>query len=218
MGRGCIAVTRLGSLVHPEVPAPPDHRTGILIMAGPRRISRLGLRLAVAVGIASLALGVFLTQTLWGKELVLREILRRAEGVFEGELSVEGISSPGLLRGFTLRGVRLTGADGRPFLLADSVMAGVSPRTLLAGDLILSRVEFWSPAVTLERLPDRERMNVMEIFLPRREDETPAGVMPEPIPVESTGMNRLPPASVGSRLRKRMRTGLSFWATMAGPK
>jgi hypothetical protein len=148
-------------------------------MAGPRRIGRLGLRLAVAVGIASLALGVFLTQTLWGKELVLREILRRAEGVFEGELSVEGISSPGLLRGFTLRGVRLTGADGRPFLLADSVMAGVSPRTLLAGDLIFSRVEFWSPAVTLERLPDRERMNVMEIFFPRREDETPAGVIPE---------------------------------------
>ena len=148
-------------------------------MAGPRRMNRLGLRLAVAVGIASLALGVFLTQTPWGKELVLREILRRAERVFEGELSVEGISSPGLLRGFTLRGVRLTGADGRPFLLADSIMAGVSPRTLLAGDLIFSRVEFWSPAVTLERLPDRERMNVMEIFFPRREGETPAGVIPE---------------------------------------
>lgn len=140
-------------------------------MARPRRLRRLGLRLAAVLGGLLLVLGTFFTQTPWGKELVLREIVRRVEGVIQGEISVEGISSPGLLRGFVLRGVRLTGEDGRPFLVADSVMAGLSPRTLLAGDLIFTRVEFWSPEVTLERLPSRERMNVVEIFVRRRETE-----------------------------------------------
>lgn len=137
------------------------------------RFRRWLLRGGAAVGALLLVAGVFFTQTPWGREMVLREVLRRVQGSFRGELTVEGISSPGLLRGFTLLGVRLIGEDGRPFLRADSVRAGITPRALVAGDLIFTRVHLWAPEVTLERLPGRERMNLVEIFAPRREDEPP---------------------------------------------
>jgi hypothetical protein len=140
-------------------------------MARLSRLRRLSLRVLVALGGFLLVAGIFFSQTPWGKEMVLREVLKRARGMYEGELTVEGISSPGLLRGFTLKGVRLTGEDGRPFLVADSVMAGVSPRGLMAGDFFFTRVHFWSPQVIMERLPGRERMNVSEIFRPRRDME-----------------------------------------------
>lgn len=137
-----------------------------------RRAGKMGFRAAGILGLVALALMVFLTQTPRGRELVLREVLRRIEGGVNGRISVEGISSPGLLRGFTFRDVRLTGPDGRPFLTADSIMAGVSPRALLSGDLVFTRVVVWSPEVTLERLPDGERMNVLAIFLPGESEST----------------------------------------------
>ncbi len=109
---------------------------------------------------------VFLTQTPWGRQWVLREVLRRVEAVTDGEIQVAGISSPGLLRGFTFQGIRILDRGGRPFLIADSLRAGLSPRSLLGGDLVFSRVEIWTPRVHLEQFSSQERMNVLAIFLP----------------------------------------------------
>jgi autotransporter translocation and assembly factor TamB len=135
-------------------------------MGGFRRATRIVRKGLTGLGILLLALGVFFTQTPWGRQLVLREILERVEGAFRGEITVEGISSPGLLRGFTFRGVRILGEDGRPFLVADSLMAGLSTRPLLRGDLVFTRVTLWAPEVRIERLPHQERMNVVAIFAP----------------------------------------------------
>lgn len=152
-------------------------------MANRKTIGRSVRRVLAIFGLLVIILVVFLTQTPVGMELVLREVLRRVEGAIEGEIQVDGISSPGLLRGFTFRGVRILGKDGRPFLEADSVMAGLSPRPLLRGDLILTRVALWSPRIRLERLPGQEHLNVVSIFAPGREDAG-GGKPPEAPPPE----------------------------------
>jgi hypothetical protein len=131
-----------------------------------------------------LALGIFLTQTPRGTELVLKEVLRRAQGSVHGEIVVEGVSSPGLLRGFVFRGVRILGEDGRPFLVADSLMAGLSPGPLVRGDLVFTRVAIWSPRIRLERLPGQDRFNVVSIFAPGPEEATGEAAEGTPGPPE----------------------------------
>jgi len=84
---------------------------GIKIRATRRFLSRLVL----AVGIVSILFLVFVTQTPVGKEWVLREILDRVSGGIHGEIEVHGISSPGLLNGFTFRDVTIRGG-GREYL------------------------------------------------------------------------------------------------------
>ncbi len=135
-------------------------------MGALRRVGNVGLRAAGVVSLILLLLVVVFTQTPWGRERVLREVLRRVEDGIQGTLTVGDVSSPGLLRGFTFKDVRLSDSSGRPFLTADSIMAGVSFRALLAGDLVFTRVVAWAPEVTLERLPSQDRMNVVAIFLP----------------------------------------------------
>ncbi|MFC1661485.1 hypothetical protein ACFL3S_08560, partial [Gemmatimonadota bacterium] len=85
------------------------------------------------------------------------------------------MSSPGLLRGFNFRGVRITGEDGRPFLVADSVQGALSPSALVRGDLVFSRVTVWRPRITLEHLDVETPWNVVAIFAP---GEDPQGETP----------------------------------------
>lgn len=164
-------------------------------MAPWRRIGRFARKVGSVVGLFAIILGVFFTQTPLGMELVLREVLRRVQGAIAGEIQVEGISSPGLLRGFTFRGVRILGEDGRTFLEADSIMAGLSSRPLLRGDLILTRVSVWSPRIRLERLPGQDRLNVVSIFASGRDGATeePAA---EPLSPEALPDTALPGDSV----------------------
>ncbi len=122
------------------------------------------LRLLVLTGLVLLILLGVLTQTGWGRDKILWEALARVEGLFKGQLDVEGVSSPGLLRGFTFRGIRLVAEDGGTFLQADSLRAGISLPSLLTGDVVVTSVEVWRPEVTLERLPGQEEMNVARIF------------------------------------------------------
>ena len=139
---------------------------------------------ASVAGLLLLALGIFLTQTPWGTELVLKEVLRRAQGSVHGEIVVEGVSSQGLLRGFVFRGVRILGEDGRPFLEADSLMAGLSPGPLVRGDLVFTRVAIWSPRIRLERLPGRDQLNVVSIFAGGPGEDSGEGVERTPSPPE----------------------------------
>lgn len=144
-------------------------------MPRPPNLVRLGTRTATYLGIFLLCVGVFFTQTPQGKEIVLREVLRRIEGSVAGTIEVAGISSERLWRGFTFRDVRILGEDGRPFLEVDSVRAGMAPAPLFRGDLVFTRVELWAPEIRLERLPDQERMNVSAIFVPRSGEGDPSG-------------------------------------------
>ena len=142
-------------------------------------------RWASVSGLLLLVLVVILTQTPWGRALVLQETLRRVQGAVHGEIAVEGVSSPGLLRGFVFRGVRILGEDGRPFLEADSLRVGLSPGPLIRGDLVFTRVALWSPRIRLERLPGQERLNVVSIFAPGPEEAgagEPATETPLPPP------------------------------------
>ncbi len=161
------------------------------------RLLRLGV---LAVLVVAVLVGV-LTQTNRGREVVLREVLARVERAFRGQLDVEGISSPGLLRGFTFTGVRLVGEDGRAFLTADSVRAGLSAASLLSGDLVFTRVEFWRPHVTLERLPGQEELNVVRIFVAEALDDSRP---------PSIGAGEEPPPSGGAESPPRPRRSVAL--------
>jgi hypothetical protein len=126
---------------------------------------RFGFRLALALGAILFLFLILVTKTPAGKEWVLREVLAQIGGGIRGEIEVRGISSPGLLSGFTFQDVTIRGEDGRTFLQADSVRAGVSGPALLRGDLILTGVVFWRPRLTLERFPGQDQMNAVSIFL-----------------------------------------------------
>ena len=122
------------------------------------------LRFFAVVGLLLVLLALFLTQTPWGRERVLREVLARVEGSVRGELRIQDVSSSGLHRGFIFRGVRILGEDGRLFLEADSLRARVVLSSLVRGNLVFTGVTAWSPRVVLEQLPGQDRMNVVSIF------------------------------------------------------
>jgi len=129
-----------------------------------KNLWHVGFRLAVWAGIVLTFVLVLVTQTPFGREKVLREVVARVGGGIHGTLAVGGVSSPGLLRGFTFREVSITGEDGRAFLLADSVRGGISVPALLRGDLVFTGVRVWRPRITLEQLPGQKEINAAAIF------------------------------------------------------
>lgn len=167
-----------------------------------RGIRRTSLRILLVLAIGLILVLVAVTQTPIGKELVLREVLAQVEGGINGRLEISGVSSPGLLNGFTFRDVTIRGEDGRPFLEADSVRAGVSAPALLRGDLVLTGVRVWNPRVTLERFPDQDRMNAVAIFLGLPEPDSvlaPADSVPPYVEGEGSPEGRGEEAGTGSR-------------------
>ncbi len=148
-----------------QVPVPLFHRAGLLMGARMRGIRRFFARLTLAAGVLVLLGLVFLTQTPMGKEWVLREVIARISSGIRGEIEIAGVSSPGLLNGFTFRGVTIRGEDGSVFLSADSIRTGISGPALLRGDLVFSGVHLWNPHVTLERPTDQDPINAEAIFV-----------------------------------------------------
>ncbi|MGD2068743.1 MAG: translocation/assembly module TamB domain-containing protein [Gemmatimonadota bacterium] len=118
---------------------------------------------------------VLLTRTPPGQELLLRAALPRVQGVVEGRITVDGVRSRNLLKGATLVGVRIEGPDGRPFLQVDSVSATYAWRTLLAGDVVLSSLDVFQPALFVTRRPGEERFNTDAIFGGEEEPDTSSG-------------------------------------------
>ncbi len=129
-----------------------------------QRLRRIASWLVLMVGVVLTLSLILLTQTAVGREWVLREVLARVARGIRGEIEIAGISSPGLLRGFTFRNVTIRGEDGRTFLQADSVRAGISGPALLRGDLVFTGVHLWRPQVTLKRPSDQDQLNVVSIF------------------------------------------------------
>lgn len=99
-----------------------------------------------------------------GQRLVLRTALNVVNGQIEGTVRVEGIRSPGLLRGFTLQGLSIVDAEARPFLEVDSARVGYGMRGILGRRAVLEPVELWRPRITLETLPGDTVPNVARIF------------------------------------------------------
>ncbi len=131
---------------------------------------RWGRRIAVAiaglVALTGLAI-IAIVGSGKGQRFVLDQILDRAQGMFEGPLTVAGIRSPSLLEGATLVGVRLDARGGRPFLTVDSIGLHYSILSLLTGRPRVSSVMLWGPHVEISRYPGEDESNVSHLLRPQ---------------------------------------------------
>lgn len=146
-----------------------------------RRAARRALQwlLTGLVAIAALAVIAFffLTRTDPGARLTIEQVLKRLP--IQGEITVEGARSDRLLEGVRLYGIRITGPEGRVFLVADSAHLRYGWRTLVSGDVVFDRLHVFQPDVVLSRYPDEEEFNVQRLFISEEEarDDT---VPPQP--------------------------------------
>lgn len=128
----------------------------------------------LALLLAQGALALLLVRTRPGHEFFLRTALSRVEALLDGELGIEALTSGGLLRGFTLHGVRLTDPEGRPFITADSIRVRYSLPELIRRNVVLVPADIWGPRVVIESLHGAAGSNVDRIFR-RRGGSGPGG-------------------------------------------
>ncbi len=116
-----------------------------------RAFSALGwLAVALVALLALVAVAiVVLTRTPWGVERVGRYAVTSLGRDIHGRLTVGRIESGGLLGGLTLRDVAITDSAGNPFVHVDSARAGYHWRSLLGGQIVLSRLELFHPVVVI---------------------------------------------------------------------
>ena len=119
----------------------------------------LGMVLVIA-----LALALVLIRSQPGHDFFLRVALEQATRLLQGEVSVGRLSSPGLLRGFTLHEVSVNDLSSRPFLSADSIRVRYSISDLVRRNIVLVPVEIWSPSVVIEMLHGDELSNIRRII------------------------------------------------------
>jgi len=119
-----------------------------------------GLGIVLAI---SAVLVIVIVRSQPGHDFFLRVALGQATRLIQGEVSVGRLTSPGLLRGFTLHQVSINDTAGRPFISADSMRVRYSFSDLLRRHIVLVPVELWSPSVVIETLHGYERSNVERI-------------------------------------------------------
>ena len=134
----------------------------------------IGAGVLVTLGLGAVGGVVLLTRTSVGQAFVVERVLRRIEGSLNGEIVISGLHSPGLHRAATLLGVRVTAADGGQVLAIDSVEAQYSVRTLLRGDLALTRLTLWRPRLTVTKEAPDQPFNLEALL--RREDARELGL------------------------------------------
>jgi hypothetical protein len=128
---------------------------------------------ALGIFLAFLVVGVFvLTQTDWGREQVRRFAVDRINRGADGEVAVGRVEG-NLLRKIRLVDVSIVDAERRPFVLADTVEARFSLRSILRRRLVLTDMRVVDAEVVLDK-PPGEDWNWVRIF-PR-----------DPPPVEPT--------------------------------
>ena len=125
-----------------------------------KAVKRLAGALITLV-IGAIAGVLILTRTSAGQGYLMGQALSRIEGMFNGEITVSGVRSPGLHRGVRLLGLRLVAPDGSPILAVDSAEAAYSIRTLLSGEVALAGVTLWRPRLTITKRALGERFNLM---------------------------------------------------------
>lgn len=118
--------------------------------------------LVAGLGLAALVLYVA-ASTGPGQEWVLRFTLDRLGRSLQGRLVIERVSG-NLLTGARLYGIRLTGPDGVPFVVADSADLDYDIRTLLTARIHIEDVTLYQPQVLVRRMPGDSLWNYEEIF------------------------------------------------------
>jgi len=118
----------------------------------------LGLVLLVLVAV------LILGRTEFGTREVGERAVAFLDSKIAGDLRVGRVSGGGIFRGVMLHDVVLEDSLGRPFLRADSARLGYNLRTLIGGDVVLNRVELWSPYAVLERMPGDSVWNFERAF------------------------------------------------------
>ena len=113
--------------------------------------------------IASVAV-VLLSRSSWGMEKVRGFVTAWLSDNIQGESSIGGIGGDGLLNGVMVREINIAGADGQPFLRADSVSARYRILDLLFGRIVMSPVHVWGADLHVTRLPGQLEWNYQRIF------------------------------------------------------
>lgn len=116
----------------------------------------------------------FLTRTDWGMERARRFAVSWLADRVDGELRIGRVSGGGLLGGVMIHDFHIIDPRGRPFLAADSVEVSYNLRTLLRGQIVLTRAVLFSPQAVLEKLPGDTAWNYQYVFPDRTpDDDTP---------------------------------------------
>lgn len=128
----------------------------------------------LGVLIAVLVIGVLiLGRTQFGTREIGTRAVAFLDSRIAGDLRVGRVSGGGVFKGLMLHDVAVDDSLGRPFLRADSVRLGYSLRRLIAGDVVLGKVEIFEPVATIERLPGDSVWNFSRVFAPPQPDTTP---------------------------------------------
>ena len=133
-------------------------------MARKRAVLGWAVGALLATLLLLVAVFLFVDRTRRGQSLVLDEVIDLLEGAINAEITYEGVRSSELTRGATLFGVRVTGLDGRPFLVVDSLRTTYAWRTFLSGDVVLESLVLWGADLTISRYPGEEEFNADRIF------------------------------------------------------
>lgn len=125
-----------------------------------------GWSAGVVLGIVLLVLVAVLIigRSEWGTRQVGERAIAFLDNEIAGDITVGRVSGGGILRGVTLHDVVVVDSLGRPVLRADSARLGYALRSFLGGDVVLNRVELWSPYAVLEKLPGEESWNFERAF------------------------------------------------------
>ncbi len=119
-----------------------------------------------------------LTQTPWGQARVLAFMLGAVEGGMRGEITVERVRG-NLLTGARLYQVAVVDTVGDTLIRADSAFLQYSLRTLVSGDVSLSRIRLFGAEATLRRLPGDTVWNYQKMFPPPDEPGPPRATILE---------------------------------------
>lgn len=135
-------------------------------MSGRRRaVGYLLLGVLITILII-LGLVFFFTKTRSGVNMLSRFAVERLERSVSGKLSVDSVTTRGLLGSAVLHNVLLTDLERRTFAHADSIRLSYNLRSFLAGNIIFSRATLYGPTVVIERLPGDSLWNFEHIFPP----------------------------------------------------
>ena len=113
---------------------------------------RLGLIIVAALIVVAVGAFLGLTRTRAGQTFAMHKVLGRVESGLRGRVVFGSVhSDSGLHRQATLVEVEVTDEFGVLVFSADSFSVNYSLRGILAGDVVLSDVEIWSPVAFLSR-------------------------------------------------------------------
>lgn len=131
-----------------------------------RIVAYVTLGVVTGFVIAGLALYA-ISRSEFGMERVRRFAISWLDQRVDGTVHVGELGGRGLLGGLTLREFYIIDKLGRPFLHADSAYLAYNWRTLLAGEIVITRATLFEPEAYFEQLPGDSIWNYQHVF-PKR--------------------------------------------------